>query len=49
MFTMLNAQERSADEWARLVAAADPRLRIASIQKPPGSDDSVIEVVLSQS
>ena len=49
MFTMLNSQERSADEWARLVAAADPRLQIASIQKPPGSDDSVIEVVLSQS
>ncbi|KAL2054933.1 hypothetical protein ABVK25_004755 [Lepraria finkii] len=49
MFTMLNSQERSADEWARLVAAADPRLKIASIQKPPGSDDSVIEVVLSQS
>ena len=49
MFSMLNSQERSKDEWVQLVAAADPRLRIASIEKPMGSDDSIIEVVLSQS
>lgn len=49
MFSMLNSQERSKDEWGQLVAAADPRLRIASIEKPLGSDDSIIEIVLSQS
>ena len=49
MFSKYNSQERGKDEWAQLVAAADPRLRIASIEKPLGSDDSVIEVVLSQS
>ena len=48
MFSMLNSQERSKDEWVQLVAAADPRLRIANIEKPPGSDDSIIEVVLIQ-
>ena len=49
MFSMLNSQERGRDEWAQLITAADPRLRIASIEKPLGSDDSIIEVVLSQS
>ncbi len=48
MFSMLNSQERSEDEWAQLVAAADSRLKIASIHKPTGSDDSIIEVVLSK-
>ena len=49
MFSMLNLQERGRDQWAQLVAAADPRLRIASIEKPLGSEDSIIEIVLSQS
>ena len=48
MFSMLNSQERGRDEWAQLIVAADPRLRIASIEKPLGSDDSIIEIALSQ-
>ena len=47
MFSMLNAQDRSREEWATLVAKADPRLRVNSVNKPDGSHDAVIEVVMS--
>lgn len=46
MFSMLNAQDRSAEEWDKIVAAADPRLRVSSIHKPFGSHDAIIEIVL---
>ena len=48
IFDMFNSQERSKDEWTQLVAAANPRLRIASIEKPLGNDDSIIEGALGQ-
>ncbi|KAI4159295.1 MAG: hypothetical protein LQ342_006699 [Letrouitia transgressa] len=46
MFSMLNAQDRSAEEWSTIVKQADPRLRVSDIQKPPGSHDAVIEISL---
>ena len=45
MFTVLNALDRSAEEWAKVVEKADPRLSLGKITKPPGSYDSVIEVL----
>ena len=48
MFSMLKAQDRSADEWSKIVGAADPRLKVASIEKPTGSNDAIIGVVLGQ-
>ena len=44
MFSMLSAQDRSAEEWSKLVAEADPRMKVTSIQKPPGSHDAIIEI-----
>ena len=49
MFSMLNSQDRSAEEWSKIIVAADPRLRVASIEKPTGTHDAIIEVVLGQS
>lgn len=46
MFSMLNAQDRSAEEWSTIVKQADPRLIVSDIQKPPGSHDAVIEISL---
>lgn len=48
MFSMLNAQDRSAEEWSKIVVAADPRLKVASIEKPTGSHDAIIEILLGQ-
>ena len=48
MFSMLNAQDRSA-EWSKTIVAADPRLKVASIEKPTESHDAIIETVLGQS
>ena len=48
MFSMLNAQDRSAEEWSKSVVAADPRLSVASIAKPTRSHDAIIEIVLGQ-
>ena len=48
MFSMLNAQDRSAEEWSKIVVAADPRLRVASVAKPTGSHDAIIEIILGQ-
>ena len=48
MFSMLNAQDRSAEECSKIVKAADPRLRVASIGKPTESHDAIIEIVLVQ-
>lgn len=48
MFSMLNAQDRSAEEWSKIVVAANPRLKVTSIEKPTGSHDAIIEIVLGQ-
>ena len=48
MFSMLNVQDRSAEEWSKIVVAADPRLKVPSIEKPPGSHDAIIEIALRQ-
>jgi hypothetical protein len=40
-----NAKERSADDWAALMALADERFRIKSITTPPNSALSIIEIV----
>lgn len=45
MFTVLNAQDRSADEWASIVKKADPRLSLGRIEKPAGSHDAIIEII----
>ena len=46
MLTNFNAKERDIDDWNALFTGADPRLRIRNVVKPPGSVNSVIEVVL---
>ena len=48
MFSMLNVQDRSAEERSKIVFAADPSLKVASIEKPTGSHDAIIEIVLGQ-
>lgn len=48
MFSMLNAQDRSAAEWDQIVAEADPRLKVTSINKPFGSHDAIIEIKLDE-
>ena len=45
MFAVLNAQDRSAEEWGSVVEKANPRLSLGKITKPPGSHDAVIEVL----
>ncbi|KAI1454009.1 S-adenosyl-L-methionine-dependent methyltransferase [Annulohypoxylon moriforme] len=45
MMTGFNGKERNRSGWEALLAAADERLRIASIKKPEGAHDSVIEIV----
>jgi hypothetical protein len=44
MLTMLNAQERSAEDWQAVVTRTDERLEIIDIQQPTGSWDSIIEI-----
>ena len=48
MFSMLNANDRSAEEWDRIVAEADPKLKVSGINKPPGSHDAIIEIGFAQ-
>ena len=45
MFSMLNAQDRSREEWDKIVAESDPSLRVSSVNKPSGSHDAIIEIV----
>ena len=45
MFSMRNIQDRSVEAWSKIVKAADPRLRVASIGKPTESHDAIIEIV----
>ena len=48
MFSILNTQDRSAEGCSKVVKAADPRLRVASIGKPTGSHNAAVEIVLVQ-
>jgi 6-hydroxytryprostatin B O-methyltransferase len=46
MIGTFNAKEREEEEWYALLKKADPRLVVRAITRPPGSELSVIEVVL---
>ena len=46
MLTNFNAKEREIGDWQSLLVAADPRLKVAKVIKPPGSVNSIIEAVL---
>lgn len=43
MKSILNAKERDADEWVKLLAKADPRFGAVKITTPPQSMLSIIE------
>lgn len=45
MLELFNAKERERDDWVELFERADSRFVVRSIQKPPGSILSFIEVV----
>ena len=44
MLTMLNALERSAEDWHGLVQSADPRFRLSNILQPPFANQGLIEI-----
>lgn len=44
MWTMVNAQERTREEWEEVVRLTDERLAILSINRPANSWDSLIEI-----
>ncbi len=46
MLALANAQERTIEDWTALLAQADPRLEIISVNRPPGSYPSIIEVTI---
>jgi 6-hydroxytryprostatin B O-methyltransferase len=46
MIQTFNAKEREVEEWTALLTKADPRLKIRAIERPAGSELSVIEAVL---
>lgn len=46
MLTMLNARERSAEEWDSLIQGADPGLKLSRIIQPPLASQGIIEIVL---
>ncbi|KAM0438573.1 hypothetical protein ACHAPT_001325 [Fusarium lateritium] len=47
MIQAFNAKERETEEWRALLSKADPRLTIRAIERPAGSELSVIEATLS--
>lgn len=47
MFNMLQAQERSVQDWEKVVAKADPRLELTGFRRAPGSVDSLIEITFT--
>ncbi|KAF4414984.1 Sterigmatocystin 8-O-methyltransferase [Fusarium acutatum] len=49
MIQCFNAQEREVEEWNALLTKADPRLKIQAIERPAGSELSVIEATLDKS
>jgi 6-hydroxytryprostatin B O-methyltransferase len=48
MIGTFNAKEREEEEWYALLQEASPRLVVRAITRPPGSELSVIEVVLEE-
>ena len=46
MLTLLNAQERSREDFEQLLAETDPRLRLVDVHMAPMSPLSLVEVVL---
>ena len=48
MMMNYNAVERDTEGWKALFEKADPRLVLKDIATPPGSAQSVMEVVLKQ-
>lgn len=49
MMTMMNAKERTADDWTNLIQRVDAAAEIIRIQTPPGSALSIIEVARKSS
>ncbi len=43
MKELLNAKERTSEDWKQLFNDADPRFRLIQIKKPPASELSIIE------
>ena len=43
MKQLLNAKERSAEDWTQLFYEADPRFKLVKISKPELSEFSIIE------
>ena len=46
MLVMLNAAERTVEDWERVARKADSRLRLANVRHQPGARDSLLELVL---
>lgn len=46
MLTLLNAQERSREDFEQLLAETDSRLRLVDVHMAPMSPLSLVEVVL---
>ena len=49
MMLSFNAVERDLEGWKVLCAKADKRLKLQSVVTPPGSAQSIMELVLSDS
>ncbi len=49
MMLTYNAIERDLEGWKALFAKADKRLKLQSVTTPPGSAQSIMELVLSDS
>jgi len=45
MKELLNAKERTSEEWKQLFHDADPRFRLVQIKKPPASELSIVEYI----
>ena len=45
MMMDFNARQRELWEWEDLLATADPRFKLKNVVKPPGSLQSIMEVV----
>ncbi|KAF4965647.1 hypothetical protein FSARC_6584 [Fusarium sarcochroum] len=48
MIQTFNAKEREVEEWSALLTKADPRLKVHAIERPAGSELSVIEATLEE-
>jgi hypothetical protein len=43
MKELLNAKERTSEDWKQLFHDADPRFKLSQIKKPPASELSIVE------